>query len=145
MEGATVEYTALAWASHASLRHLRWILLTDELRWVLTEAHETTTVHLAGDSVSAHRFLSCDIFDSDVTVALCTSHRVVQVLRRSVGSRVLGVRHHTVEQTSLVVVLSLQVVHLHVHSLKFVHEEIFLNLEFLALNGNPSHLFVLID
>ena len=35
--------------------------------------------------------------------------------------------------------------HLHVHRLEFVHEEIFLNLEFLALNGDTSHLFVLID
>ena len=71
VEGAVDAHdAALAWSSHTSLWCLSWILLAHELGWIFTKTHEAAAVHLAGDSVSTHRFSSCNIFNRHVTITL---------------------------------------------------------------------------
>ena len=72
------EDAALARAIHV-LSLLRRIDLAHELWWVLSEAHEAAPVHLAGDSVSAHRLIPSNVLDGDVLrTTLRVEHRGVE-------------------------------------------------------------------
>ena len=88
------------------LRLLRRINLAHELWWVLSEAHEAAPVHLAGDSVSAHRLIPCNVFDGDILRTFLVEHRVVEEGRVVCGG-VLRVGYDAGQQTSLIAVLAL--------------------------------------
>lgn len=54
------EDATLAWACHRALDLLSRVLLTHQARWVLTQSHKATPVHLPCDAIGSHGLFGRD-------------------------------------------------------------------------------------
>ena len=79
-------------------------------------------------------------------MAILVEQRLAQnVVLGAVDCRVLRVRHDAVQQTSLIVVLGLQIVTLQIQCVKLTHQVVALDAELLASDRELPHLFILFD
>ena len=97
---------------------LRGILLTEQFRRVLSKRHKTGTIDLASDPIGSHGLIPRDLFRRQHLAILVLLERTAH--HRSLSGGILHVRRHAQEQTGLVVVLDLQVLHPLHHHLQLV-------------------------